>query len=79
MSNITNQFYLNKIKKNPNKSNWRIRNMVSIINTEISQYRLLAMKSRGYIRDFCNKEANDLEKQLNDSLNGSKFETNRKS
>ena len=74
---ITYNFYFDKIKKSPNKSNWRIRNMVSIINTEISQYRLLAMKSRGYLRDFCNKEANDLEKQLNDSLKGSKFETNR--
>jgi hypothetical protein len=61
---ITIRHYLNVISKNPNKNNWRIRNMTSKINTLISEYRLEAMYNRGFIRDYCNKEANYLENQL---------------
>lgn len=65
---ITNQFYLDRIRNSPSKNNWRIRKMIREINLQISEYRLLAMKSRGYIRDFCNREANLLEKSLQFSL-----------
>lgn len=66
--NITNQFYLEKIKNSPNRNNWRIRRMIKEINLQISEYRLMAMKSRGYLREYCNKEANYLEKSLEISM-----------
>ncbi len=61
---ITIRYYLDKISNYPNKGNWRVRSMISKINTLISEYRLEAMYNRGYIRDYCNKEANYLENQL---------------
>lgn len=65
---ITNQFYLDRIKDNSSKKSWRIRRMIKEINLQISGYRLMAMKSTGYIREFCNREANLLEKNLDMSL-----------
>lgn len=61
---ITMRYYLDRISSYPNKSNWRIRNMIKKINVLISEYRLEAMYSKGYVRDYCNKEANYLENQL---------------
>lgn len=69
---ITNQFYLNRIKNSPNKNNRRIKNMIREINLQISGYRLEAMKSRGFIREYCNREANWLEKSLEFSMNQQK-------
>lgn len=65
---ITNQFRLDRIRNSQNKNNWRIRRMIKEINLQISEYRLMAMESRGYIREFCNREANLLEKNLEFSL-----------
>jgi hypothetical protein len=61
---ITTRYYLDRISSYSNKGNWRIKNMIKKINILISEYRLEAMYSRGYIRDYCNKEANYLENQL---------------
>ncbi len=61
---ITIRHYFNTISNYPNKRHWRIRGMISKINTLISEYRLEAMYSKGFIRDYCNKEANYLENQL---------------
>lgn len=61
---ITIRYYLDKISNYPNKANWRIRNMIEKINVLISEYRLEAMYNKGFIRDYCNKEANYLENQL---------------
>lgn len=65
---ITNKFYLDRIRNSSNKNNWRIRRMIKEINLQISEYRLMAMGSRGYIREFCNREANLLEKNLELSI-----------
>jgi len=61
---ITIRYYLDKISNYSNKGNWRIRNMIKKINVLISEYRLEAMYNKGFIRDYCNKEANYLENQL---------------
>lgn len=65
---ITNQVRLDCIRNSQNKNNWIIRRMIKEINIQISEYRLMAMESRGYIREFCNREANLLEKNLEFSL-----------
>ncbi len=65
---ITIRYYLDRISNYPNKANWRIRNMIKKINVLISEYRLEAMYNKGFIRDYCNKEANYLENQLRLSL-----------
>ena len=39
--NITMSYYLDRIK-NGNLKNWRVRNMVIMVNLEISDYRLTA-------------------------------------
>ena len=71
---ITIRYYLDKISNYPNKANWRIRNMIKKINVLISEYRLEAMYNKGFIRDYCNKEANYLESQLKIALgNGRKL------
>lgn len=64
--NIT-QYYINQISKS-NPSHWRTRKMIQRVNEEISGYRLLAMKSRGYIREFSNREANRIESLLRISM-----------
>lgn len=61
---ITIRYYLDKISNYPNKGNWKIRTMIKKINVLISEYRLEAMYNKGFIRDYCNKEANYLENQL---------------
>ena len=68
MADITYMFYLNRISNANNKNHWRVRNMIKIINSAISDYRYTAMQERGYVREFCNKEANLLEKQLEEAL-----------
>lgn len=73
---ITTQFYLERISKTPNKNNWRIRNMISKINLDISGYRLTAMKYPGYIREVCNKEANFLEKRLQEAIGSNGMRNN---
>lgn len=65
---ISTQAYLQKIKSSGNKKHYRVRNAIKFINTLISEYRLTAMKSYGYIRTFCNSEANYLEKRLEEAL-----------
>lgn len=65
---ITNQVRLDRIRNSQNKNNWIIRRMIKEINIQISSYRLLAMKSRGYVREYCNREANHLENSLEFSL-----------
>lgn len=66
-----NQYYLNRIA-NSSISHWRTRQMIKKINEEISGYRLLAMHSKGYIRDFSNREANRLESLLRISMSRKK-------
>lgn len=66
--NITLRHYFNTISNHPNKNHWRIRGMISKINILISEYRLEAMYNRGFIREYCNKEANYLENQLKIAL-----------
>ncbi len=61
---ITLRHYFNTISNSPNINHWRVRGMIKKINVLISEYRLEAMYNKGYIRDYCNKEANYLENQL---------------
>lgn len=61
---ITTQYYLNIISSFPNKNHWKVRRAVKQINEQISGYRFTALKSWGYIREFCNREGNVLEKKL---------------
>jgi len=61
------QYYLDRIA-NSNPSHWRTRKMIQKINEDISGYRLLAFKNRGYIREFSNREANRLESLLRISM-----------
>ncbi len=68
MGDITLSYYLYKISMAKNKNHFRIRNMIKIINTIISQYRITARKFRGYTREYCNSEANYLEKRLDQVL-----------
>jgi len=65
---VTYEHYLDKISRSHNKSNWRVRHMIRSINLSISGYRLLAMKSGGYIREFSNKQANYLDNRLRVAL-----------
>ena len=65
--NITLSYYLDRIK-NGNLKNWRVRNMVKMVNLEISDYRLTAMRERGFTREYCNREANLLEKRLEEAM-----------
>ena len=65
--NITMSYYLDRIK-NGNLNNWRVRNMVKMVNLEISDYRLTAMMERGFTREYCNREANLLEKRLEEAM-----------
>jgi hypothetical protein len=46
----------------------RSRKYERATNRLISEYRLTAMKSHGFIRQFCNQKANELEKKLNRAL-----------
>lgn len=69
MSDITVMYYLNRIFTAKNKNHFRIRNMIKNINILISQYRFLAMNSKGYLKEWCNTEANTLEKKLESAIN----------
>lgn len=42
----------------------RSRKYERAINRMISEYRLMALKNRGFIRQWCNQRANELEKKL---------------
>ncbi len=65
---ITLRHYLDTISNSPNRNHWGVRGMIKKINVLISEYRLEAMYNKGFIRDYCNKEANYLENQLNLAL-----------
>ena len=65
---ITIKHYLARIRNSQNKTSWKIRKMVSYINTLISEYRLTAMKFRGYVRKYSNAEANLLERELKEAM-----------
>lgn len=43
------------------------KNEIHLLNSEISQYRLLAMKKGGAIRKYCNWQANFIERKLKES------------
>lgn len=66
------QYYLNRIA-NSNPSHWRTRKMIRKINEDISGYRLLALNSRGYIRQFSNREANRIETLLEIAMSRKKI------
>jgi hypothetical protein len=48
-----------------NNDDFRSRKYIRIIERTISEYRLLANNNRGFIRQWSNRQANELEKNLN--------------
>lgn len=67
--NVTNDVILEFISNNRNKKHFRVRHYVQKINKEISGLRLMAKEKAGtYLAYWCNREANLLEKRLNESL-----------
>lgn len=69
---VTIPYLLYKISTSNNRKHFRTRKMIERINLIISNYRLTAMTSRGFIREFCNREANYLESNLTKAMNGFK-------
>ncbi len=68
MADITENFKVLKIASFPKKQIHYGR-YVRDLNSEISGYRLLAFKSKGFIKDYCYQRANELEKALNRAIN----------
>jgi len=61
---VTLIYYFETVSNCHNKNNSKVKDIIKHVNTLISEYRLEAMYNKGFIRDYCNKEANYLENQL---------------
>jgi len=65
---VTIDYKLEKIKENKIGTQ-RIQRFVKDINSQISNYRLLAIKKRGtYVARICTRDANILQTKLNEAL-----------
>jgi len=68
----TNHVLLDFIASHPNKSHFRVRNAVKVLETEISELRIYTYKNRRETPKVCsmmNQRANYLEKRLREALN----------
>jgi hypothetical protein len=63
-------YWLNIIQSNPNKKHYKVRHAIHIVNQEISDLRLTALKKIGgqYCQYLLNHQANWLDKQLREVL-----------
>ncbi len=69
MANVTEEYYLKQIARNPNKNHFRVRTFVKNVETLISNYRLTAHKFHGtVVGSQCNTKANKLENDLKEAL-----------
>ena len=67
MADVTLDYKLEKIKENKIGTQ-RIQRFVKDINSQISNYRLLAIKKRGtYLAHVCTQNANSLQKKLDEA------------
>jgi hypothetical protein len=65
----SNLYYIEQIQKNPNKNHYQSLRYQLSVRKHISGLRLLAKEKRGTtIAKFCNKEANNYERLLNQAL-----------
>jgi hypothetical protein len=48
-----------------NNNDFRSRKYIKIVQRTIGEYRLLANNNRGFIRQWANRQANEMEKNLN--------------
>ena len=68
---VTENHYLELIKRSPNKKHWKVREFKKIIDLDITGYRFFAYQNRPRnVVHFCNFYANNLEKKLKNALNG---------
>jgi hypothetical protein len=65
MKNITLEYYFLQLSSMYPQER---KKAISYLNTLISNYRLMATKSRGYVRDYCYKEADYLEFRLRETV-----------
>ena len=69
--NTTNEYFLSQINSYSNKKHWRCRNFISNVEMQVSDFRMTAIMFRGtFISQFCNHEANKLERELHWALEG---------
>jgi hypothetical protein len=68
---ITIDYWLVQISRNPNKRNSRTRWFIKQVESLISGYRITMLQTKGRnVSGLCSKESNILERMLNLALEG---------